>query len=569
MEVCKGRSPVLHYAYFRSACPLQAEIPIEAAGFIPVSPLNVAGIPALALTIPDFKGEAILRIFSNSTQTEIGCFAAQIMNGNTFDHHVEVGSALAAFTVLALLSSFGAVAYFDTMPITRSHYAHSCSVLVIFAVWHHIFYSGALAVNWPTVLVAFWNNYAWTSGLVKLEWMQRAISNFVGSPKSSLATITSMESNYDMHNIYKRLASRKATSIEGLVQQGIVSLAARASDNIIEREVTGDSEAAFNFRGRFINSGLPLPGDHFGFAALLAKQNMLAANAFSTALIFLLITFAITLLAVASLSLLLSAMVRLRLLQDHSLSYFRAHLGGYLLLIVSRAFFVSFFAVTFLAISQFSFLASTGAAALACILLIAYLLVPGGAACYALVCRYKHSFRMSQPDRINIEYVKFSSYFHGIACRNQASPHAPKIKGTFLRFGGGRSPPFPRTSPATMMKSSRKVLVGWLPGFAEPDGGSLPCGCFTSSFGPAFWPERQVNQRFKSLVYLVWKRSRLQGLWCCDLSKVRDSTSSLFTVWASAKLLLQPSQQPSLRLSNSHGFQLPSPASSLSSFTAS
>jgi hypothetical protein len=190
-----------------------------------------------------------------------------------------VGSALAAFTVSALLSSFAIVAYFDTIPVTRSHYAHSCSVLVVFSIWHHIFYSGALAVNWSAVLIAFWNSYSWASGLVPLEWMQRAIGKLFDFPKSSLVTVTSVESNYNIHNIYKRLASRKAMSIEGLVKRGVLSLAARGSNNNIEREV--------GFRGRLINPGIPLLGDRLGFAALLAKKSMLAANAFSIALTFL------------------------------------------------------------------------------------------------------------------------------------------------------------------------------------------------------------------------------------------------------------------------------------------
>lgn len=86
--------------------------------------------------------------------------------------------------------------------MTRSHYAHSCSVLALFAVWHHIFYNGALAVNWPTVLIAFWNNYFWASGLLNLDWTQRAISNFIGSPKSSLTTTRSTNFNYNIHNIH-------------------------------------------------------------------------------------------------------------------------------------------------------------------------------------------------------------------------------------------------------------------------------------------------------------------------------------------------------------------------------
>lgn len=43
---------MLLYADCKSACPLQAEDPIEAAGFMPVSSLDITDVPDLTLTIP-------------------------------------------------------------------------------------------------------------------------------------------------------------------------------------------------------------------------------------------------------------------------------------------------------------------------------------------------------------------------------------------------------------------------------------------------------------------------------------------------------------------------------------
>lgn len=279
-------------------------------------------------------------------------------------------------------------------------------MLVVFATWHHIFCSEALAVNWPTALIAFWNNYAWAGVMTNLEWMQRAIDRLVGSSRLPSSTIASIESAYNVPKIYKRQASRNAISIESLVKRRIINLVARRSDSIVEKEASGDIVSAISFRGQFIKPGISLPGEHFDFAGILAKQNIPAVSAFTTALLFILVTVASNLVAVVFLVLLLIATVCFELLKDDRSAYFRAHLGVYLLLIMSRALSVSFFAKTFPAILQFSFLASTGAAALACIVLVAFLLVLGGAACYAFVFRYKHSYRVSQPDRINIGYIR-------------------------------------------------------------------------------------------------------------------------------------------------------------------
>ena len=84
-------------ANIRSLCPLNSSLPIEANGIIPVSQSDVAGIPAIALSIPDFEGQAILRIFSNTTESQIGCVSAVITNGASFSHPAAVGSILGIF----------------------------------------------------------------------------------------------------------------------------------------------------------------------------------------------------------------------------------------------------------------------------------------------------------------------------------------------------------------------------------------------------------------------------------------------------------------------------------------
>lgn len=70
------------------------------------------------------------------------------------------------------------------------------------------------------------------------------------------------------------------------------------------------------------------------------------------------------------------------------------------------ALFVSFFTMFSLRSHSFSFLTSTEAVALACILPFAYPLVLGGTARYALVFQYRRSFREYQLDCINSECVK-------------------------------------------------------------------------------------------------------------------------------------------------------------------
>ncbi|KAH9874943.1 hypothetical protein J1614_004431 [Plenodomus biglobosus] len=178
-----------HQSKTLSACPTKTGVSIEAAGIIPIKQNDISGIPELALSIPDFEGQAILRIFSNSTQAKIGCFTAQITNGNTFRQREAVISVLAAFALLTIVSSFATTIYGDSVLFMRKHYAHSLSVSIVFAVWHHIFYSGALSMNWPSILVAFWSNYTWAGGMIYSKSMQNTINDFIGSNKGSTSHV--------------------------------------------------------------------------------------------------------------------------------------------------------------------------------------------------------------------------------------------------------------------------------------------------------------------------------------------------------------------------------------------
>ncbi|KAF1851748.1 TRP-domain-containing protein [Cucurbitaria berberidis CBS 394.84] len=365
-------------ANIESACPVKAGTPIEAAGIIPISQHDVAGIPKLALSIPDFEGEAILRLFSNSTQTEIGCFTAQITNGNTFQQKVAVGSVLGAFTFVAALSSFATAIYGEDIAVIRKHYAHSLSFQVVFAVWHHIFYSGALSMNWPSVLVAFWNNYAWAGGMIYSESMQNSINDFVGVNKGNISHVgaagtgvsnPSLGGGYDIHQIYKRGILSKDLSIQ----------------NRVSKRHLVDTTSGFKYDGQPVKPGLPLPGNYSGFAGTLSQERIPASNAFMTGLLWFLALLAGIAVAIVVLRVSLEGLSRTQLIKQNHLALFKAYYLGYTAAALLRTLFIGFFMMTFLAMFHISYLATLGPVAVACVVLIGMVFglgAVGGMACY-------------------------------------------------------------------------------------------------------------------------------------------------------------------------------------------
>ncbi len=98
----------------------------------------------------------------------------------TFSHPEAVGPVLGAFTLAAIIASFLAAAYGVSAAHRRMHYAHSLSVLLVFETYQSVFFSGALSVNWPRVLIGWWSNFAWSAGQIYNANIVDQLSAFAG-----------------------------------------------------------------------------------------------------------------------------------------------------------------------------------------------------------------------------------------------------------------------------------------------------------------------------------------------------------------------------------------------------
>jgi hypothetical protein len=403
-------------ANIKSLCPMKTGVPIEANGIIPISQQDVAGIPPIALSIPDFEGEAILRIFANSTQSEIGCFSAVLTNGKSFSQAASVGTILGIFTAVAMISSFATAVYGDHIPTMRKHYAHSLSVLVVFSTWHHIFFSGALSMNWPSVLVAFWSNYAWAGGMIHTKGMQNSINKFIGSNKGNTSVVgaagvgvpnENLGGGYDIHAIYKRHVFPKALNVPGLMKRAKFNrVAHHLEDLVAKRELANKSDGGFAWYGKPLTHGLPLPGNYSGFAGTLGQEEIPASNAFMTGFLWFLILLAIVAGSVVAFKWILEGLTKTPLVRNDRLVFFRNHWLRYTALAVLRTLFIGFFMIMFLCLFQFTYLGSTGPIAIASIVFIAMLLGMFGAAGYACYYWIKFGNHTSNPEYRRIEKKK-------------------------------------------------------------------------------------------------------------------------------------------------------------------
>ncbi|TQS38739.1 hypothetical protein Golomagni_00748 [Golovinomyces magnicellulatus] len=379
-------------------------VPIKGQALIPVSRADVAGIPSIALNIPDFEGSAILRIFSNSSQTQIGCFSAVMRNGSTLSHPGFIGTFLTIFTIVGIASSFAMTVWAADKPENLVHYAHSLPVLLIFEVFQSIFFSGALSLNWPSILAAWWSNFALFSGMIYAPRIIKSLNSFVGISGNSSqvggAGSTILNNNGGLQQqIYGRSLPMTTRDLASDVGDMVNYLNKRATAN-------NDDPRLYDWAGLPVAPGLPLPGNWSGFAGELSIVGIPAADAFLNGFIWLLILIFIILSSFVIFKFVLESLSRIKWINNDRLAHFRMHWLKYVGQMILRTGFISFFTIMTLSLYQFSYGGKAGQVAIA---VIVFLIAFGGclAVCfYVSFYQIQNNYCEMKPDDIPLQPKK-------------------------------------------------------------------------------------------------------------------------------------------------------------------
>ncbi|CAD6445609.1 07ef99f1-0aa5-4312-b734-e14d24b26ca4 [Sclerotinia trifoliorum] len=401
-------------ANFASLCPMNSSKPINGEAIIPVSASDVSGIPAIALVIPDFEGSATLRVFSNSTQTEIACFQAVMRNGASFSHPAAVSSVLGIFTAIAVFSSFATAIYGASVPHIRTHYAHSLSVLVVFEVFQSIFLSGALSVDWPSVLPAFWSNFAWSAGLIYTPSMIKSVNSFTGvSGNSSQVGGAGSSTINNNGGLQQQIYGR---SLKKLQEFSHWSKMARGNEmvkrigSLTKRATSDNSTKGYDWNGTPVRAGLPLPGTWSNFTGTLAGVDIPAQDTFLVGFLWYLILIVILVASVIAFKFILEALSKMKWMKEDRLVLFRKNWVKFAGLIVLRSMLIAFFMIMTLSLYQFSSGGTTGIIAIAAIIFIIFFFGILALAFYACYFRLRFGNYASSPDRIHFQRKKVMKF---------------------------------------------------------------------------------------------------------------------------------------------------------------
>lgn len=328
-----------------------------------------------------------MRVFANSSETEIGCFQTVMRNGNSFSHPYAISSAMGGMTALAILSSFATAIYGVSIPHMRTHYAHSFSVMVVFETFQTIYLSGAMSVRWPSVLPAWWSNFAWSTGLIYSHDLVRSLNGFagIGGNASQVGG-----------------AGSAVINTEGGIVQRIYGRRLVAPSPELLRRADGDPND-YTWAGNPVTPGLPMPGTWTGFPGTLSSSHIPVAGAFLVALIWWLVAIGLALAAVIALKFTFDLLARLRWMNQDRFAYFRAHLPGYLSASVLRTTLIAYPALITLALYQFNIRAPAGPIAIAAVVFAVLSIGLGGLVAFACYSRVRFGKFETVPDPIVFE----------------------------------------------------------------------------------------------------------------------------------------------------------------------
>jgi hypothetical protein len=131
-------------------------------------------IPAIAFQVPDLDGMAKLELRSADDNRELACLQSVVQNGKTADQpsvkFVTAGIAAAAL-VLSGVSALGAAG-------SGSGAGPSPNFGDVMLWFQGVAMNGMLSVDYPPVYRSFVSNFAWSTGIISWEDMQRAIDAF-------------------------------------------------------------------------------------------------------------------------------------------------------------------------------------------------------------------------------------------------------------------------------------------------------------------------------------------------------------------------------------------------------
>ncbi|KAI4625794.1 uncharacterized protein J4E88_007818 [Alternaria novae-zelandiae] len=211
-------------------CPMNAG-PLTIKSNIDISQDIMSVIPGIAYTIPDLDAVVRVKIRSAETHQQLACVEAELSNGHSVDQK-------AVAWVTAVIAGLGLMASAITSGLGHSNTAAhvAANAMSLFGYFQAQAFIGLCAVPLPPIVSAWTQNFQWTMGLIRVQflqdmatWYQRATG---GSPTTYLSQLS-----YISIEVQK---SRKMRRALDFTTGAVGRLMARSNAAATEAQAGGD-----------------------------------------------------------------------------------------------------------------------------------------------------------------------------------------------------------------------------------------------------------------------------------------------------------------------------------------
>ncbi|KAL8859037.1 MAG: hypothetical protein Q9178_004518 [Gyalolechia marmorata] len=218
-------------------CPMNTG-PINNEFNLPIGKDVVKEIPGIAYGVPDLDGLVRIYIKDSTTNADVACVEAELSNRKTVDQK-GVGWTTAVIAGLALVAS--AVTSGLGHSNTAAHVA--ANALSLFGYFQAQALIGMTAVSLPPVVMSWTQNFQWTMGIIRVEflhdvctWYQRATGGKPSTILSNLQKASVEVQKRSLEYMYKVSLTKRGSDVgaaastqpEPIVVRGIERVGFRA-----------------------------------------------------------------------------------------------------------------------------------------------------------------------------------------------------------------------------------------------------------------------------------------------------------------------------------------------------
>lgn len=351
----------------KTMCPMQAGH-LDVSGTYNITASEVNSVPGIAYTVPNLDAYVQVHIYdvgdNGNNSTMLACIQAPLTNGRT------VQTRYAGWPI-AVISGFGLVvsSIFSLFghSTTAAHIASNAgSLFIYFQSLAVIAMMGVAKV--PPIASAWAQNFVWTLGIIKANFMQKMVYWYVQATGGSVTSILSNESVISI-SVQKKMRSLARKFTRHLVKRGVSVVGGSTND------VLSDSSLYTTDEKQIGSKILVLRG--IQRAAYLAQIEI--SNIFMTSMIFFLFVGFVIIVAVA----LIRGVAQFTKSSSKSgrMDGFREHWTSIIKGLIFRLISITFSQLSLLCIFEFTRHDSGGCVVFAIVLgLLAWVLM-----CYAAV----------------------------------------------------------------------------------------------------------------------------------------------------------------------------------------